>query len=264
MKKLSKIDESAWGDMRKRSSGNTLRQEDIGKIIEIDGVKYTFTKDFWGMGDIYNEENSDEWTCFAFNKMPDGGTTISGDTEIAGAFGEDKWDIGEYPYDVYVLRDYFEKTKQELVQDTIDNGNINDIGISQIENILIDYVKELYEKHMSDYAYYWIYEQHNSDWSDDAVLYVWTVVDDVIDNVIDEFKDYSIKEAHQIIFPMLNHTDWDNRLEASLTFAYEKLGYKKSEEYQLDPYSSPGSTKGICFVLLGDKTEENDEEDSDY
>ena len=32
MKKLSKIDESAWGEMRKRSSGKVIRNED-GKIV---------------------------------------------------------------------------------------------------------------------------------------------------------------------------------------------------------------------------------------
>lgn len=261
------IKESMWGDMRHRSSGEQTRKEDgtIVQKLKIDGVEYKFTKMFWGIGEEYNDENSDEWTCFAFNKMPNGSNIISGDTELAYTFGVDKWDIGEDPYDVYVLKDYFDKTTQELVQNTIKNGNINDIGIAEIENIIVDYVFRIYQEHMSEYAHYWIYELHDSDWSDDAAMFVHTVVDDLDDNVKEEFSSNVIEEAHQIVFPMIDN--WYEQFENALTEAYEKLGYIKSETYDLDPFSSPGNTTAICFVKLGaeiENTEEDDENHRDF
>ena len=262
-----KTNESTWGGMLDRGSGETERKENIGAELEIDGVKYTFTKDFWEMGDRYKDENECDWTCFAFNKMPDGSKTISGDTEVAGAFASDKNDFNDYKYDIYVLKDYFEKTKEELVQISIDNGgDINDMNLDVIKKILIDYTEEIFEKHMSDYAYYYIYNLQNTDWSYN-LMNVYTTTDDFDDIIIDEFEDNIIKEAHFISFPILKNTNWSPRLEAVLKFAYEKLGYKMSNEYELDPFDSPSGTRCICFVLLGEvkeNTEEDDENHRDY
>ena len=111
MKKLSKITESIWSDIQDRSSGDTIREEEVGKYITIDGVKWVLSKDFWDLGDEYNDENSDEWRCFAFNKPKDGTKIIRGNGEDTGVFGYDKWDIGEDEYDVYVLKGYIDYSK---------------------------------------------------------------------------------------------------------------------------------------------------------
>ena len=40
MKKLSKLDESAWGEMRRRSAGETIRKEDDVNILDRQGLVY--------------------------------------------------------------------------------------------------------------------------------------------------------------------------------------------------------------------------------
>ena len=250
MKKLSKIDESIWSDIQKRSSGDVIRKEDMGKTIEIDGKKWILSYEFWSLGDMYEEENSDEWVCFAFNAPTDGTNRIVGDTEDTGVFGYDKWDIGETPYDIYVLRDYLNKPFEQLVNDAIENGNINSTGIAEIEITMIDYIELLYKKHMSDFAKYWIYELHNSDWSDDYVISVYTVVEDIPDYIYNEFDGHNIIEAHQIVFPEID--DWCDNFDKAITDVYLNLGWNKSSEYEIDQFSSPGNTRGICFIKISE------------
>jgi hypothetical protein len=250
MKKLSKLQESIWGNINKRSEGNIERKEDEGLKLVIDGVTYYFADDFMSMGDVFNEENGDEWTAFAFNKMPNGSHRITGDTEMAGCFGCDKWDIGEYDYDVYVLKDYINLTKKELVQRAIDVYQI-DQAEDFIKDILIKYIEDLFENHMSEYAYYYIYELKDSDMDDHMVI---SYLGDCntygeIDNIRDEF-DKEIEESHLYLYPTIDN--WYENLEQELTEAYEKEGWVKSEWFEPDFDSGglPGQSAGMCFVKL--------------
>ena len=45
------IKESIWSDIQDRSAGDSIRKEDIALKLVIDGVDYTFSRDFMGMGD---------------------------------------------------------------------------------------------------------------------------------------------------------------------------------------------------------------------
>ena len=99
--KKKHINESIWSDMQDRSAGEIVRKEDEGKYITIDGIKWVLSKDFWDLGDEYNDENSDEWRCFAFNKPKDGTNIVKGNGEDTGVFGYDRWDIGEDEYDIF-------------------------------------------------------------------------------------------------------------------------------------------------------------------
>ena len=49
MKKLSKIDESAWGDMMRRSSGDTIRKENDVNLLDIEGL-YEYIKEKYNKG----------------------------------------------------------------------------------------------------------------------------------------------------------------------------------------------------------------------
>ena len=46
MRKLSKIEESAWGDMRHRSSGKQIRREDNVNLLDFDGF-YEYLQDHY-------------------------------------------------------------------------------------------------------------------------------------------------------------------------------------------------------------------------
>jgi len=273
MKKLSKLlNESTWGGMLDRGREDSVSKQDFGAELEIDGTKYIFAKDFWNMGDIYEKENESEWTCFAFNKMPNGSKIITGDTDAAGVFGRDKWDIGENEYEVYVLRNYFDKTKQQLVESSINWGDIDEIGIPEIKNILVKYIEEVYTKHMSDFAYHWIQELESKDWSQDLIICcniyneddIQNGEDSNIDTIQDEFNHNVIEKIHIISFSSLEHTDWDERLEKALTDEYTKIGYVKSEEFDLDPFNDPGNTICLTFVLLGEEKEDDEEDDENH
>ena len=46
MKKLSKIDESAWGDMMRRGSGESIRTEDDVNLLDVDGLTAYLRKNY--------------------------------------------------------------------------------------------------------------------------------------------------------------------------------------------------------------------------
>lgn len=245
--------ESVWGDIRNKSLGKEVRTEDIGATLVIDGEKYTFMHDFWGMGDTYNEENSDEWTCFAFNKMPDGSKQISGDTDEAGVFGIDKYDIGDWDYDIYVLKDYFEYTDEELAQRAIDDCQLYNADYF-VQSILEKYVKDVFKNHMSEYAYFWIYELRDSVMDNNMVISLYTPTEGSaeMDAFETEFPDREIEEAHIYLYP--DFDGWYEGLEKELMEAYEKEGgWVKSEKYEPDYDSGlPGKSRGIAFVKFKD------------
>ena len=55
--------------------------------------------------------------------------------------------------------------------------------------------------------------------------------------------------AHIFCFPLLSN--WFEGFEQDLIKAYEKLGWVKSEEYDIDPYDNgPGNMTALCFVQL--------------
>lgn len=261
MKKLSNIYESTWGDMIKRAEGDEIRKEDKGITLVIDGVKYTLMKDFWGLGDKYEEENSDPWRCFAFNKPYDRPTVIWGDTEIAGVFGCDKWDIGEDEYDVYVLRDYIDIDRDDYIDSLIKNGQFDQMygEFSEIQDILVKYTKKIFEdNHMSDFAYYTIYEIIGQDWDFGGAIHFeedGTWYDDdgnpsippcELDNV-----DYdTVQDIHIITYPMLDN--WYEELRQELIDAYTKLGWTHLKEYELDYDNNPGNSEGVAFVKFKD------------
>ena len=168
MKKLSELTESIWSDMEDRGVGDIAKKEDIAITIVIDGERYDIMKDFWGMGDIYTEEEGKEWTAFAFNKMPNGSHAISGDTDAAGIFGSEPVDFDD-TYDVYVLGDYIDLTKQELVERAFSDLELN-YADSFIQDILEKYISEIFESHMSDYAKFWTNHLIGSEISNSMVI----------------------------------------------------------------------------------------------
>ena len=269
MKKLSQITESIWSDIQDRSAGENMRQEE-GKIVlklDIDGVTYKFSNVFMSMGEEYEEENSEKWKCFAFNIPDDGSTLIHGNTEDVGAFGMDRWDIGEDTYDVYVIRDYIDKTSEDIINELIDNGDLNEMPIPEVKDLLLKYTRKILEdNHMSEYAYYQIYELWPSDWSHDTAIFINVSKDDMYDMICDEFEDEdAIEEIHCIIFPMLDN--WYEDLEKEITVAYQKLGWIMTEDSELlDPHNGPGDTAALCFVKFVDgyvPSEHNDDEEDE-
>ena len=242
------IKESIWSDIQDRSMGKTVRKEDIALTLVIDGEKYTFLTDFWDLGDEYNDDNSDKWRCFAFNKPKDGTKTIRGNGEDTGVFGYDRWDIGEDEYDIYVLKDYIDYSKEELVENAIDSYYLDNSDYI-VQGILRKYVTDVFENHMSDYAKFWIYELMNSDVDKNMVIAYCEGTDySEINAIKDEFD--NIYDARMFIYPAIE--GWYEGLEKELTEAYEKAGWVKSKSYEPDWNNSdiPGGVMGLCFVKL--------------
>ena len=248
--KKKHINESIWSDMQDRSTGNIVRKEEVGKYITIDGVKWVLSKDFWDLGDEYNDENSDEWRCFAFNKPKDGTKIIRGNGEDTGVFGYDKWDIGEDEYDVYVLKGYIDYSKEELVENAMDSYYLDNSDYI-VQGILKKYVTDVFENYMSDYAKFWIYELMNTDVDKNMVIAYCEGTDySEIDAIADEFD--NIYDARMFLYPEIE--GWYEGLEKELTEAYEKAGWVKSKSYEPDWNNSdiPGGVMGLCFVKLTD------------
>ncbi len=261
MKKLSNITESIWGDIRRRGLGDDVKQEDKGITLVIDGVKYQLMKDFWGLGDVYEEENSDPWRCFAFNRPKNNPTIIWGDTEIAGVFGCDKWDIGEDEYDVYVLRDYIDKDRDDYIDELIKNGRFEQMYSSELEiqDILVKYTKKIFEdNHMSEFAKYTIYDLIGTDYDvGGAILYEddGTWYDDDGNPTIPpcelEDVDYdTVQDIHIITYPMLDN--WYEDLRKELIDTYTKLGWVHLKEFELDYENNPSGTEGVAFIKFKD------------
>ena len=244
------IKESIWSDIQDRSMGKTVREEDIALTLVIDGEKYTFTTDFWDLGDEYNDDNSYKWRCFAFNKPKDGTNIVRGNGEDTGVFGYDRWDIGEDEYDIYVLKDYIDYSKEELVENAIDSYYLDNSDYI-VQDILRKYVTDVFENHMSDYAKFWIYDLMNSDVDKNMVIAYCEGTDySEINAIADEFD--NIYDARMFLYPAIE--GWYEGLEKELTEAYEKAGWVKSKSYEPDWNNSdiPGGVMGLCFVKLTD------------
>lgn len=255
------VGESVWADIHKRSNGSSVRQENIGKVIVIDDVKYTLLNDFWGLGDVYEEENSDHWRCFAFNRPENSPTIIWGDTEIAGVFGCDKWDIGDDEYDVYVLRDYIDTDRDDYINEMIKNGHFEnmDSSVLEIQDILVKYTKKIFEdNHMSDFAKYTIYEMIGQDWDFGGAIHYeedGTYYDENGNPTIPpcelEDVDYNtVQNIHIITYPMLDN--WYEDLRKELIDTYTKLGWTHLKKYELDYDYNPSNTEGVAFVKFKD------------
>ena len=255
MKKLSKITESIWSDMQDRSAGDVVRKEDEGKYITIDGVKWVLSKDFWDLGDEYNDENSDEWRCFAFNKPKDGTNIVRGNGEDTGVFGYDRLDIGEDEYDVYVIDDFINYTTADKFIDYIVNDChcFNNLE-KEIYDILVKYLRKVFDdKHMSEFAYYIIYEHWGSDRDGGCETPISAYVDHYstelpVEEVDFEYNNKDIESIHYLDYVMLDN--WYEDLRSELISTYQKLGYIWLKDYELDPFNSPGKTEGLCFVKI--------------
>ena len=253
--------ESIWSDLQRRSSGETIKKEDIGKIIEIDGVKYTLSKEFWALGDEYEEENSDKWRCFAFNK-PKSGTLVEGNGEDTGVFGEDKWDIGEdsgpgHTYDVYVLRDYIDKDRDDYIDELIKNGTFEQVDseFAEIQDILVNYTKKIFEdNHMSEFAHYTIYEMLGENWDFYGAIrfvdakYIHCGKKPYRLPCDTEVKYDKLEDYHIILYPLIDN--WADKLELEIITIYNNLGWTQIEEFSVDPFDSPCETGALCFAKL--------------
>ena len=273
MRKLSKLMESVWGDMRRRSDGQDIRKED-GKIVQkitIDGVEYKFTDKFWGMGDAYVEENEQDWNCFGFKKNPNGSTLITGDTDEVGKFSHYDDDINDREdYDVYYLKDYDDQEK--YINTLLEKGYVlNFNGPEEVKQLLIDYTKRIFsENHMSEYAEHRIFDITSSDINEDFAIYPVSEIDN--QDIPEQYqlnKD-DIIAINSMTFPELGDADnpWSETLERDLIELYTNLGWVQLEEYELDPWGGwPSGETALMFVKVKDGVEvyvhddEDDEED---
>ena len=253
--KKKHINESIWSDMQDRSAGDVVRKEDEGKYITIDGIKWVLSKDFWDLGDEYNDENSDEWRCFAFNKPKDGTNIVRGNGEDTGVFGYDKWDIGEDEYDVYVIDDFINyTTADKFINYIVNRYHCFDDLEKEIYDILVKYVRKVFDdKHMSEFAYYIIYEHWGSDRDGGCETPISAYVDHYstelpVEEVDFEYNKEDIESIHYLDYVMLDN--WYKDLRSELISTYQKLGYIWLKDYELDLSESPGNTDGLCFAKI--------------
>ena len=252
--KKKHINESIWSDMQDRSTGDVVRKEEEGKYITIDGVKWVLSKDFWDLGDEYNDENSDEWRCFAFNKPKDGTNIVRGNGEDTGVFGYDRWDIGEDEYDVYVIDDFINyTTADKFINHIVKDCHSFDDVEKEIYDILVKYLRKVFDdKHMSEFAYYIIYEHWGSDRDSGCETPISTYVNYStelpVEEVDFEYNKEDIESIHYLDYVMLDN--WYEDLRSELISTYQELGYIWLKDYELDPFNSPGNTEGLCFVKI--------------
>ena len=240
------------------------RKENIGKVITIDGQKYILMKEFWNLGDEYNDTYEDKWIFFAFNKPEDGSIKI-----YDGVFGSsyDEIDNYNYNYDIFVLKKYLTEQTDDMVNEIINNGSFDEISgeFSEIQNILVKYSKKIFENNlMSPLAHYCIRHLFLSDWNmDNEVQAIWFYDDTPTlgnentnlcsDELEAEFPDYKIIGEHCISYACIDDK-WSEGLINELVDAYKNIGWVKSEKSDpVDPYSSPNMTDGIIFVKLQSK-----------
>ena len=271
MKKLSTLCESLWADVQSQAAGEQVKEEDRPWVsFELDGNKYIFSKYAKELSDKFFEDNDDDgWNCFGFNK-PSEGIIVN---EVK--FSYKNYDFDEDNYDVYVLRDFFDMSKKNrwifrkdyIYDQIVKNGYIESMPIPEIKEILLDFTRRIFdENRLSEYAAYQIFSLMSSDYGDNYAIYVSVDSDYTPDDT--EFPEEYIEDEHSILYPTFD--GWSDDLEKALIDAYEKLGWTKSEEHQLDPYDSPSYTESLVFVKLkegyvpGENEDEDDEEDDEY
>ena len=261
MKRLSKILESVWSEMEDRGTGDVLKKEDgvVVQELTIDGVHYKFTDRFMGMGDTYEEEEEKEWTGFAFNKMPNGSNVITGDTDAAGVFGSNYIDFGDVnDYDVYVLRDYIDNKKENLIQlslDAVYEDCPEHYYVEGLHETIEKYVRDIYENHMSDYAQYkLVCTTDNEDWMNaHFVMKLYQDTDMGELEVVKEEFDKPLLTTHNYLFP--NIDGWTGNLIAELDQIYANEGWTKSKTFTVDDSIVPKLSTGVCYVLFDDEEE---------
>jgi hypothetical protein len=253
---------------------NRITRKEDGEIVqrlEIDGVLYKFTDIFWNMGNEFNEENSDEWTCFAFDKPKNGSSLVTGYGEEFGAFGIDDNDISEKDYDVYVIKDYFNKDK--FLKTLLENGgDLKEFhGPREIADILWNYTKKILDdNHMSEYAHHRIFDIANSDVNETFGIYAVTNKDYMDIPEYENFTKDDITDGHVISFPLLGdeNNPWSEILKRELIETYQKLGWKWVDSYELDPWGGWAHYEdSLMFVKFKEgfvPKEHEYEDDEDY
>ena len=269
MKKLSKLCESLWADIQGQASGEEVKAEDRPWVsFEIDGSKYVLSKYVQDLEEKYLEENDgDEWNCFGFVKPRDGGVLH----EVQFSYRDN--DLEEDQYDVFVIRDFYDTSKDNWVlkRDYLYNlmvksGYIESMPLPEIKKVLLDFTNKIFDDNrLSEYAEYQIFCMMGSDYGENYAIYVNTDSEYVPDDT--GFDIEYIEDEHEITFPMLN--GWSDDLEDALTEAYENLGWTKSEEHELDPWDSPRETQSLVFVKLKegynkDEDEDDEEDEEEY
>ena len=254
MKKLSKIlNESAWGDMMRRGSGEEIRTEDgkVVKQLEIDGVLYKFTNIFWQMSSDFNEEDPDGWDGFGFNKPKDGSHIINGYGKDFGEFCN-YWGTDEDKYDIYVIKDFFDRDK--FIETLLENGgDLKEFhGPIEITDIILNYTKKILDdNHMSEYAHHRLFDISTSDNNETFGIYAETKKEYVDIPDEENFTVDDITDANVITFPLLGDetNPWSTELEKELIEKYKELGWTQVESYEQDSWgSSPSYEDALMFV----------------
>jgi len=259
MKKLSNIlKESVWSDMHRRSNGDEFRKEDVGILVTIDGVKYNITREVMTLGEDYVEDYEMEWDGFGFDKSSDNTIRLENNCEFVGH--------GEYcrdNHDIYVLRQYIEKTPEEHIKEMMEKGYVDTMNNHPIQKILEDYLKKIYtDNHMSEYAEFVLNDLSTSDFLSNICFEVSAGIDYCPDDV--EYDKNDILDANTIFYPVID--GWREELENDLREAYTNLGWVESTNHEMDPFESPSGADDLCFLKLKEgaqRTDDIDDEDDD-
>lgn len=247
------INEDYFSRLASRKDNEISRKEVGGKTIIYDGAKYQLSQEFLDLGDKFNFENFEDWRCFAFNKPKDGNVLR---TEYDGTFGMDRFDLGDDEnYDVYVLREFIEMSRQDIVGGMCRKVDIfplktQDANLySQLKDVIKKYIEKLIDdNHLSELSYYNIYDFWSSDWGGDKEIYALTsyitTIDELYLNEGDAFYDCEGK-AVCLTYPSID--GWKEELVDELTNVFSKFGWGIATSYALDPYDSPNATDAICF-----------------
>ena len=137
MKKLSKIDESAWGDMRHRSAGKTIRKEDV--IIDNKTLKNKIKELYeeQGEGDTLDVSSLNKY------KFDDLSTLFYNFNKVKQIIGLETWDVSN----VTDMSSIF-KNCSSLTELNISNWNVSNVTDM---HFMFDHCESLTELNISNW-----------------------------------------------------------------------------------------------------------------
>ena len=138
MRKLSKIDESVWGDLRKRSSGETVRKEDIINSNEDLRNKIEALYEEQGEGDTLDVSSLSKMiACDDFHNL------FYNFEKVKQIIGLETWDVSK----VTDMRDMFYSC-YSLTELNISNWDVSNVTNM---NCMFEYCRNLTELNISNW-----------------------------------------------------------------------------------------------------------------
>jgi hypothetical protein len=229
--------------MNRRSQGIKNRMEDGNNFVKVDGVRYNISLPMSNVEEFEENEGA-PWFGLGFNKpsRSDNAITDENDYEFNSTYTN-----MAMVYDVYVLRKYIEMTKEEHINQMIEEGDLKEAVTPEIKNILITYLNKIYDdNHMSDFADSVLNGLCGTDGFSKDVCFMVNGNRYFPEDV--EYMYEDVLDSNTIFYPVID--GWSDELLESLRVEYKKIGWIESVDHEIDPYDSPSGFEEKCFLKI--------------